>query len=307
VFVLALALVSFVLAPSTPAFADDFKPYWVQALTKTELWSANGPGAVSFGPLRQWSYLKVLGPQDGDRFYVENPLTKGTAWVDAKAIAPSGEPPASYLSTGMIVKRTINTPARAVGTARVRSTPEAAEDNQVGTLQHNEALNVIDEVVGVDGDSWYRIADKQFVYADSVRIPTPPAQQHPGRWIDAELTEPAMITLYENNKIVDMALAIKGTLAWETPKGEFTILRRVANETMDSGTLGIPRNAPGGYHVENVLFTQYFTNDGSSFHFNYWSSNFGYRGSHGCLGLSYDDAIFLWQWADVGTLVEIHD
>ena len=54
----------------------------------------------------------------------------------------------------------------------------------------------------------------------------------------------------------------------------------------------------------NVLFTQYFTNDGSSFHFNYWSGNFGYRGSHGCLGLNYDDAIFLWHWANVGTVVD---
>ena len=114
-----------------------------------------------------------------------------------------------------------------------------------------------------------------------------------------------MVAMYEDGKIVDAALALKGMRDWETPVGTFTILRRVANETMSSDTLGIPRNGPGGYHLTNVLFTQYFTNDGSSFHFNYWSGNFGYRGSHGCLGLNYDDAIFLWHWATVGTVVDI--
>jgi len=297
----------FTLAPVSSAFAQSFEPYWVQSTSPTELWSGDKPTSVSFGPLRTWSYLKVLEPQKGPRLYVENPLTKGTAWVDATKVGPSGKPPDSYLATGMIVKRAVNTPGRAVGSANVRSSPEVTDTNLVGTLSHNEGVSVKNEVVGMDGDSWYQIDDKQFVYADSVRIPTPVATQHPGRWIDAELTEPAMITMYEDGKIVDMALAIKGTYAWETPRGQFTILRRVANEIMDSGTLGIPRNAPGGYHVENVLFTQYFTNDGSSFHFNYWSGNFGYRGSHGCLGLNYDDALFLWEWAGVGTVVDIHD
>jgi hypothetical protein len=37
-------------------------------------------------------------------------------------------------------------------------------------------------------------------------------------------------------------LTVKGRLPRPTPTGEFTILRRVANETMDSLTIGIPRN-----------------------------------------------------------------
>ena len=68
--------------------------------------------------------------------------------------------------------------------------------------------------------------------------------------------------------------------------GVFTILRRVANETMNSDTIGIPRFGPGGYYLTNVLFTQYFTGDGASLHYNYWSGNWGYAGSHGCLGLT---------------------
>jgi lipoprotein-anchoring transpeptidase ErfK/SrfK len=75
---------------------------------------------------------------------------------------------------------------------------------------------------------------------------------------------------------------------------------------MDSATVGIPRNSPGGYYLTNVLYTQYFLAGGQSIHYNYWSSNFGYPGSHGCLGLSYADAAFMWSFAAIGTPVAIH-
>jgi lipoprotein-anchoring transpeptidase ErfK/SrfK len=75
---------------------------------------------------------------------------------------------------------------------------------------------------------------------------------------------------------------------------------------MNSDTIGIPRNGPGGYYLTNVLFTQYFTNDGASLHYNYWSSMWGYAGSHGCLGLTYQDSAWLWGWAHLGTPVVIH-
>jgi hypothetical protein len=237
---------------------------------------------------------------------VKNPITEGTAWIDAKMVGPTGDPPEAYLKGGLIVTKSLNLPGRAVGSARVREQPEVRENNLVGNLGHNAGVRVIDEVVGVDNEAWYRIADNQFIHADSVRIPREPLNMRTGRWIDADLQEPAMVAMYEDGKIVDAALTLKGTRDWETPIGTFTIIRRVANETMSSDTIGIPRSSAGGYHLTNVLFTQYFTNDGSSFHYNYWSGNFGYRGSHGCLGLNYDDSIFLWHWADVGTVVDIH-
>ena len=59
------------------------------------------------------------------------------------------------------------------------------------------------------------------------------------------------------------------------------------------------------YYLTNVLFTQYFTPDGASIHYNYWSSNWGYAGSHGCLGVAYNEAKFAWDWADVGTPVYV--
>ena len=65
---------------------------------------------------------------------------------------------------------------------------------------------------------------------------------------------------------------------------------------MNSETIGIPRFGPGGYYLTNVLFTQYFTGDGASIHYNYWSSNWGYSASHGCLGVALSEAKFAWEF-----------
>src|SRR5436309_3468052 len=66
------------------------------------------------------------------------------------------------------------------------------------------------------------------------------------------------------------------------------------------------RSAPNRYYLQHVLYTQYFTDDGASIHDNYWSSNFGETGSHGCVGLNEADAAWVWNWADIGTVVNIH-
>lgn len=127
-----------------------------------------------------------------------------------------------------------------------------------------------------------------------------------GNWIDVDLSLPATMTAYQGDVPVRTMYTIIGRGPLSTPTGTFSIIRRVANETMDSSTIGIPRNGPGGYYLPNVLFTQYFLPSGESIHYNYWSANFGYPGSHGCLGLSYDDAAFMWDFADIGTVVSIH-
>jgi lipoprotein-anchoring transpeptidase ErfK/SrfK len=46
--------------------------------------------------------------------------------------------------------------------------------------------------------------------------------------------------------------------------------------------------------------------DGYGLHGTYWHSNFGTPMSHGCINLTIPDAEWLYYWADVGTLVNIH-
>jgi lipoprotein-anchoring transpeptidase ErfK/SrfK len=165
---------------------------------------------------------------------------------------------------------------------------------------------VVDAQVKGDGNPWYRLDTGEYVSGDQIRLPGTPAASFSGKWIDANLNDPTVVTAYEGDRPVASTLAIRGVAAWQTPVGTYRIWRRVANETMSSDGLGIPRNAPGGYYVENVLFTQYFSPDGAALHYNYWSSMWGYPGSHGCLGMNYDDAAWFWNWAEVGTPVVVH-
>ncbi len=275
---------------------------WVQNHRPTELWSGPDEKAISFGTVPAFSYFKVLGAQEGARIRVQNPLTSGIAFVTAKDIGPSGLPPEWYLTQ----KTQLSIPARVVGGANIRSTPGVQDGNVVHQAGHNEGVEVLGEVLGSDNESWYRVGPNQFVHNSLVRMPSKFAP-HPGKLIVAELSDPCIVTAYEDAKPVYSALSLKGTVGWGTPTGFFTILRRVANETMSSETLGIDRSAPGGYHLKDVLYTQYFTHDGAAILYNYWSSNWGYTGSHGCLGMNYDDSLWFWEWAEVGTPLAIQE
>ena len=63
------------------------------------------------------------------------------------------------------------------------------------------------------------------------------------------------------------------------------------------------------YVLDHVLYTQYFTDRGHALHLNYWRPD-GYfgrvRSSHGCVGLRFADAKFLWNFATYGTRVTVH-
>lgn len=138
-------------------------------------------------------------------------------------------------------------------------------------------------------------------------VGTASAQEGSGRWIEVD-TGSGTISAYEDGQLVHSAAATVGSPYFPTPTGSFQIQRRVANEVMDSSTIGIPSGAPGGYYLTGVLYTQYFV-DGVALHYNYWSppEAFGSAaGSHGCVGLMLSDAEFFWNFADIGTPVTVY-
>jgi lipoprotein-anchoring transpeptidase ErfK/SrfK len=127
------------------------------------------------------------------------------------------------------------------------------------------------------------------------------------RWIAVNLTT-QRATAFVGAQPAYVARVTTGVPGWETPTGDFRIYVRIENETMDSLTIGIPRDDPWGYYLENVYFTQYFVG-GIALHYNYWraDSYFGnVPSSHGCVGMRYDDAKFLWDFATTGTRVVVH-
>jgi hypothetical protein len=95
-----------------------------------------------------------------------------------------------------------------------------------------------------------------------------------------------------------------GKPGWETPKGTFHILYRVADETMTSSSIG----AEEYYVLEDVLYTQYFTTEGHALHLNYWRPDYYFgeiASSHGCVGMRLSAAEFFWRFATYGTRVTI--
>ncbi|MCA1648599.1 MAG: L,D-transpeptidase, partial [Chloroflexi bacterium] len=277
---------------------------WAVILTRATLYSGPGEDAVVFGDVPALATLQVLG-YEGDWAHVYNPRTRTEAYVSSEQLGPSDAPSRYVTMAPPALSDQFDARGVVTDDAPLAIYPTAADEATEGALHPNTWLNLTGTVNGEDGTTWYRTETGDFVPADAVFVPER-TEAFTGRWLDVNLTTPARVTAFDGDTTVESFLAIKGAGTRPTPTGVFTILRRVANETMNSDTIGIPRFGPGGYYLINVLFTQYFTGDGASFHYNYWSSAWGYAGSHGCLGLTYANSSWLWDWAHVGTPVVIH-
>jgi hypothetical protein len=184
----------------------------------------------------------------------------------------------------------------------------------VETLNYGAPVTVTEWVKGEEvfegADMWAKIGDGRFAYSRNVGrnapvLPTaiPPDAPTWGKWIAVNLTQ-QLVTAYDGTTPIRTTETTTGMAGWETPPGLFTIIHRVANETMTSGAIG----AETFYRLDDVLFTQYFTDLGHALHFAWWRTRetIGRPGSHGCVNLLLEDARFFWDWAELGTPVYVH-
>jgi len=285
----------------TPA---DSGPIWAVTTGDASLRGQPDIADNRFAFARPGTPLRILG-YSGDWAYVFNPHTQGTAYVFSSLLAP-GVVPSQYVSLPAPplldeIPDTIVLTQDSV----LASYPSRASDASFMPLLASDVETIIGSVRGDDGELWYQTNDFYYVPAAGVFVPSQ-SDSFTGRWLLATLLPTTKVVAYEGQTAVRTMLALRGVARFPTPVGVFSIQRRVPNETMDSMTLGIPHNSPYGYLVKNVLYTQYFTPDGASLHDNYWSSNFGGVGSHGCLGLSLADSKWLWDWASIGTPVVVN-
>ncbi len=146
-------------------------------------------------------------------------------------------------------------------------------------------------------------------HADQMAIPIPQDIGPHEHWVDVNLTQQIAVAM-DGGTPVRVIYATTGMPGWETPTGTFHILRRVQDDTMSSATIGIPVDSPGGYYLQHVMDSQYFTDAGNALHDNYWQPNsvFGSKAtSHGCVGMQLDDAAYLWNFLSIGSRVVIHN
>jgi hypothetical protein len=292
--------------PGAAAAADTDPPSrdWAVTLSATTLLGRPAEDAEAFGDLQPFALLEVLR-YEGEWAYVYNPRTRGTAYVPSAVLGPAEAPSRYALMPAPALVDEFEARGLVTDEVALAIYPTPSDEATQQALKPNTWLRLAGTVDGEDGGRWYVTDTGGYVSADAVFVPER-TEHFGGRWLDVDLNSPARVTAYEGGEPVTSFLAIKGTATFPTPVGVFTIIRRVANETMNSDTIGIPRFGPGGYYLTNVLFTQYFTGSGASFHYNYWSGNWGRAGSHGCLGLTYADSAFLWEWARLGTPLTIH-
>lgn len=121
-----------------------------------------------------------------------------------------------------------------------------------------------------------------------------PAISSDGRWIDIDLSSQTVYA-YEDKTIVNSFLVSTGTWAHPTVSGQFQIYAKYPSTLM----------VGPDYYLPGVPYTMYFY-EGYALHGTYWHNNFGTPMSHGCVNLRTPDAEWLYYWADVGTLVNVH-
>ena len=118
------------------------------------------------------------------------------------------------------------------------------------------------------------------------------------RWIDVNLTTQTL-RAYEGDNVVFSTLISSGTWEHPTVTGQFRIWLEYESQTMDGRLLGYD------YYLENVPYVMYFYQD-YALHGTFWHSNFGTPMSHGCVNLETNDAAWLYNFATIGTLVNVH-
>ena len=115
-----------------------------------------------------------------------------------------------------------------------------------------------------------------------------------GRWIDVDLTN-QMLYAYEGDTIVGSFLVSTGVADHPTVTGQYYIYVKYTSTLMTGP----------GYYLPDVPYTMYFY-QGYGIHGTYWHNNFGHPMSHGCVNMRTSDAQWMFNWASIGTLVNIH-
>jgi len=101
--------------------------------------------------------------------------------------------------------------------------------------------------------------------------------------------------LYEGESRVGEFLISSGLPGTPTVTGVYKIWIKLESTTM---------SLEGEYNLPNVPYTMYFYGD-YAIHGTYWHNNFGTPMSHGCINLSKPDAEIVFNWAEVGTIVQV--
>lgn len=115
-----------------------------------------------------------------------------------------------------------------------------------------------------------------------------------GRWIEVNLTSQTL-TAWQGETPVNTFAISSGKWSTQTLPGTFHIYIKLRTARM----IGIDYDTP------DVPNTMYYDGD-FAIHGAYWHNSFGVPVSHGCVNMRVPDSAWLFDWASIGTLVQIH-
>jgi lipoprotein-anchoring transpeptidase ErfK/SrfK len=126
------------------------------------------------------------------------------------------------------------------------------------------------------------------------------------------------VVMKANLQTDQMAVMVNGTLArtipitggkpgYETRSGTKLIVEKFAEKRMDAATVGIDQNDPEYYDIPDVQYAQRVTFTGEFLHAAPWSvsAQGSYNVSHGCVGMSTDNAAWLFNLTHRGDPVQV--
>jgi hypothetical protein len=184
--------------------------------------------------------------------------------------------------------------------------PNYMSDNPVVRKLYRYNLVQVYSVQEVEGSEWYLIGPNEWIEGREAAVITPtiqpPAGVTNGRWIDVNLAEQTM-AVYDNNRMVYATLVSSGIDPFWTRPGLFQIYKKY---TADYMTGSFERDKSDYYYLQDVPWIMYF-DKARALHGAYWHALFGYPHSHGCVNLSIGDAHWLFDWANEGDWVWVHD
>ncbi|MFH1392082.1 MAG: CapA family protein [bacterium] len=147
------------------------------------------------------------------------------------------------------------------------------------------------------------IKNKKIIKAEPINIIITSQYQarlKPARFIDIDISE-QKLSLYENSNLLKSFVISSGAPKTPTPKGDFSISEKIVLHWSEKYQQYLPYalRFDNFYLIHEVPYSKEGLRDGLD--------KLGQPASHGCIRLNINDAQEVYNWAEIGTEVFIHE
>lgn len=289
-----------VAAPNFESKPEDAQPA-AKSRNRKLIFAALFLGLLTCAVLAFAGYSAVTHPAFASILNLTAAPTQEDLWASVVVPKVSVTP----IEVSAFAEQVVDTPtalpeATAVPTKKIKPTVESTlAPTEVPGEEPTSAPEVAPDVTETPGAMVMEIVDdtptSEYVAPKpSAPLPDIASSGDGVRWIDVDLTNQSVYA-YEGDVVVNSFVVSTGTWLTPTVTGQYKIYVKYRSSKM-SGP---------GYYLPDVPYIMYFYK-GYGLHGTYWHNNFGTPMSHGCVNLRTEEAAWLYNWASVGTLVNVH-